>query len=278
MHKEGSMNRTIIIAEIGENHIGDISLAKKMIQDVALAGADIVKFQSYFGKDFRDDDIEKKWFSKVELSNEAHFELKKFTEMQGVKFLSSPFSLERAKFLCEVLGLRAIKVASGMMLNFPVLDYLNTAGLDTVFVSTGMATLEEVSLSLKHLNKIPNIYIMHCVTQYPCKNEEANLKAILTLQEEFKLPVGYSDHTIGIDACIIAVALGASVIEKHFTFDKDFPEGTDHILSATTEEFKEMVEQIRKVEILLGNRKKEPSCGERKILEFIRKRFLKNSN
>lgn len=263
----------IIIAEIGENHIGNINLAKRMIQDAAQAGADIVKFQSYLGKDFKDDDPEKDWFTKVQLSNEAHFELKKYAEENGVEFLSSPFSLERAQFLCESLGLRKIKIASGMMLNFKVLDYLNSVNIDTIFVSTGMATLEEIKESLNHIRNIPNIYLLHCVTQYPCKDEEANLRAIPTLQKEFHLPVGYSDHTIGIDACIASVALGASVIEKHFTFDKNCPEGTDHILSASVGEFREMVEKIRKVEVLLGSGIKEPSFGEKEILRFVRGRF-----
>lgn len=264
---------TIIIAEIGENHIGDWNLACKMVVSAAEAGADIVKFQSYRGKDFKGDDPEKEWFTKVELSNEVHFELKRFAEENGVEFLSSPFSLERAKFLCEKINLKKIKIASGMMMNFKVLDYLNTAGIETIYFSTGMATLDEIKQSLSHLNNIPHIYLLHCVTQYPCKNEQANLNAIITLQKEFNLPVGYSDHTIGIDACVAAVALGASVIEKHFTFDKNCPEGTDHILSATPDEFKTMVERIKRVEKMLGSGIKEPTEGERKIITFVRERF-----
>ncbi len=266
---------TCIIAEIGENHIGKIELAKQMIQEASIAGADIVKFQSYLGKDFKDDDPEKEWFHKVELLNEAHFELKEFAENHEIEFLSSPFTLERAKFLCEDLGLRKIKIASGMMLNLEVLDYLNSRGLDTIFISTGMATIEEIKQSLKHVNEIPNICLLHCVTQYPCKDEEANLRAILTLQKEFDLPIGYSDHTIGIDACIAAAALGVKVIEKHFTFDKNRPEGTDHILSSTADEFKEMVEGIRRIEVMLGHGIKEPSKGEKDILNLVRNRFKK---
>lgn len=263
----------VIVAEIGENHLGSIQLARKMILEAARAGANIVKFQSYFGKDFRDDDPEKEWFTRVELSNETHFELKKYAEENGVEFLSSPFSYERAKFLCEILGLKKIKIASGMLMNFKVLDYLNSAGIQTILVSTGMATLPDIDKALNHIKNIPNIYLLHCVSQYPCKDEEANLKAILTLKKQFNLPVGYSDHTIGIDACLTAVALGASVIEKHFTFDKNCPEGTDHILSATADEFKEMVDKIKRIEKLLGTGIKEPSPGEKKVLEFIRNRF-----
>jgi len=191
----------------------------------------------------------------------------------GVEFLSSPFSLERARFLCEDLGLRKIKIASGMMLNFPVLDYINYLKIDTVYLSTGMATLNEINTALEHLKDIPNKYLMHCVTQYPCKDEEANLRAILTLQKKFDLPVGYSDHTIGIDACISAAVLGASVIEKHFTFDKEYSEGTDHVLSATPVEFKKMVGKVRKIEVLLGNGNKQPSESEKDIIQFVRTRF-----
>ncbi len=265
--------RTLIIAEIGENHIGEIKLAKRMIAQAAEAGADMVKFQSYHGKDFKDDDPEKDWFAKVELSNEAHFELKRFSEKNGVEFLSAPFSMERAKFLCEEIGLRKIKVASGMMMNYELLDYLNSSNINTIFLSTGLATLFEIAEVLKHLKRIPIVYVLHCVTQYPCKDEEANLRAILTLQKEFKFPVGYSDHTIGIDACVASVSLGASVIEKHFTFDKNCTEGTDHIISATAGEFKMMVKKIKRLEVLLGEGVKEPSSGEKLILRFARDRF-----
>ena len=181
-------NKVIIIAEIGENHLGNLNLAKKMIKDAATAGADIVKFQSYFGRNFKVDDPEKEWFTKVELSNEAHFELKKVVELHGVKFLSSPFSLERAKFLCENLGLKKIKVPSGMMMNFKVLDYLNSANIDTIFISTGMANLEEIKQSINVIyifargfnidlakevyllcNKIPELAEVHKGEEFPTK-------------------------------------------------------------------------------------------------------------
>lgn len=268
-------NRVTIIAEIGENHIGKIDLAKRMIKDAAIAGADMVKFQSYLGKDFKDDDPEKEWFRKVELSNESHLELKKCAEENGVEFLSSPFSLERAKFLCENLGLKKIKIASGMMLNIKVLDYLNFIGIDTVFVSTGMADIEEIKSAVNHLRNIPNIYLLHCITQYPCKDNEVNLQAIITLKKEFNLPIGYSDHTFGMDACLAAVALGAVVIEKHFTFDKQCREGTDHEMSLEFIEFKKMIQSIRRIEIMLGDGQKIPSVGEKKIINFVRNRFPK---
>ena len=268
------MNKAIIIAEIGENHLGDIGLAKQMITDAAKSGANIVKFQSYRGKDFKEDDPERDWFTRVELSNESHVELMEIAEKNKIEFLSSPFSLERARFLCEDLGLRKIKIASGMMLNFPVLDYINYMKIDTVYLSTGMATLNEINTALEHLEDVPNKYLMHCVAQYPCKEGEANLLAIKTLRREFGLPVGYSDHTIGLDACLTAFILGAEVIEKHFTFDKNCPEGTDHIISMTNAELKGFVTKINKIELLLGDGVKKPSKGEAGIVEFVRNRFL----
>ena len=146
--------------------------------------------------------------------------------------------------------------------------------VDTVYLSTGMATLNEINTTLEHLKDVPNKYLMHCVTQYPCKEEEANLLAIKTLRREFGLPVGYSDHTVGIDACLTAFILGAEVIEKHFTFDINCPEGTDHIISMTNVELKELVTKINKIALLLGDGVKQPSKGEEKVVEFVRNRFL----
>lgn len=250
-----------------------MALAKQMVSDAAESGADIVKFQSYLGKDFKDDDPEKEWFTKVELSNEVHFELKETAERHGIEFLSSPFSLERAKFLCEDLGLRKIKIASGMMMNFKVLDYLNSSKIETLYLSTGLANIDEIAQALKHIENIPEIFLLHCITQYPCKDEEANLKTIITMKQEFGLPVGFSDHTIGIDACLAAVALGACVIEKHFTFDNDCKEGTDHIISATKDDFCEMAQKITRIDKFLGSGIKGPSPSEREILSFVRERF-----
>lgn len=266
--------RTIIIAEIGENHIGDIEIAKRLIKEASHAGADYVKFQSYTKETFKRDDPEYEWFERVSLSDETHFLFKEHAQNCGIKFLSSPFSLERAKFLCEKLGLREIKIASGMMLNFPVLDYVNDH-TETVFLSTGMATIAEIKEVLSHLNKVKICYILHCVTQYPCRDEEANLLAIKTLQKKFpNYNIGYSDHTKGYLACLVAVALGVKVIEKHLTLDKKQKEGTDHILSVEPDELKEIIQNIRKIEQLLGSDKKEPTLSEQKIKDFIRKRFI----
>jgi sialic acid synthase SpsE len=268
------MKHTIIIAEVGENHIGKIEIAKKLIEDAASAKADYVKFQSYSQETFYKNDPEYEWFKKVSLSNDDHFLLHRHAQRCGVNFLSAPFSLERAKFLCEDLGLREVKVASGMMLNFKILDYFDSLKLDTVFLSTGMANLEEVERSLEHLKNIKRIYLLHCVTQYPCKDEEANLKAISALCQRFKLPVGYSDHTIGIEACLAAIALGAEVIENHFTFERMCIVGTDHEISVEASELRHMIDSIRRIEKMLGSAEKKPSVNEEKIVNFVRNRFI----
>ena len=268
------MDRVRVIAEIGENHTGDMDIAKRLIREAAEAGADYVKFQSYKPENFKRDDPEYEWFKKVSLSDEAHFGLKKYTEECGIKFTSSPFSVERAEFLCGELGLKEIKVASGVMLNFPILDYINNR-VDTVFLSTGMATLDEIRDALAHIKDVPNVYLLHCVSRYPCEDKEANLKAMSILKNRFPAyGVGYSDHTIGTEACLIAAALGAQVIEKHFTFDKNAQEGTDHSLSLEPAELKALVKSIRRAESLLGKDAKEPTPGEKKIKEFVRSRFL----
>ena len=267
-------DRTIIIAEIGENHLGDMDLARRMIELAGLAGADIVKFQSYRGSDVRPDDPEREWFSRVELSDSMHRDLKAHAESLGLEFLSSPFTVERARFLCEELGIRKIKIASSEMLNLPLLEYVNR-NAETVFLSTGMATLEEVEEAISHLDRVRECFILHCCTQYPAQDHQANLSAIPAMQSALPgYAIGYSDHTIGIEAAVAAAALGARVVEKHFTLDKGLP-GTDHVLSATPAELCEMVERIRRVEVLLGSPVKQPVAEELEIKDFVRNRWAK---
>ncbi len=264
----------IVIAEIGENHAGDWALAERMVTQAAGAGADIVKFQSYRGSEVAPGDPERDWFTQVEVPDDVHFRLKAVAERAGVEFLSSCFSLSRAQFLVEELGLRKMKVASSEMLNFRLLDYLNQR-VETLFLSTGMATLEEVRQAVDHLADVRDLYILHCTTQYPCPPDQVNLAAISTLKEEFpRFQVGYSDHTVGILAPVAAAALGAEVIEKHFTVDRSLP-GTDHMLSATPDEFRSMVNQIREVGVLLGSARKQPVPAELEIRDFVRGRFPK---
>lgn len=268
------MKKVIVIAEIGENHVGDMNLARRMITEAARAGANMVKFQSYLASEVSDNDPEKEWFARVQLSDEAHYELKKYADKQGIEFLSSPFSLGRARLLCEGLGLKKIKIASSEMLNFPLLDYIDRHA-EVVLLSTGMATLKEIKQALTHLNTVKTCYIMHCVTQYPASSLDINLRALQALKKTFPgYPIGYSDHTTGLLAPIISVALGAEVVEKHFTLDKTLP-GTDHVLSATPREMKKLVKQIRETELILGKPFKRPTLKEQEIKDFVRGRFPK---
>ena len=270
-----SSRHTIIISEIGENHLGNMDMARVMIEESADAGADIVKFQSYRGVDVAEDDPERDWFGEVALSDDMHHELKAYAEERGVEFMSSPFSVERARLLCEGLGLKKIKIASSEMTNHNLLDYVNDYA-DVVFLSTGMATVDEIGESLDHLRKVDEVYVLHCVTQYPCEDADANLLAIRALQEAFpNNRIGYSDHTIGLAAPLAAVAMGAQVVEKHYTLAKVLP-GTDHVLSVTPDEFREMVTQIRRLEAMLGSGEKRPAAAEMEIRELVRSRWIKD--
>lgn len=263
---------TTVIAEIGENHTGDWDLAKEMIDEAAAAGADVVKFQSYFGEMVAEDDPEREWFGEVEVPDDVHFELKEHAENRGVEFLSSPFNIERTKFLVEDLGVSAIKVASPVMLEYDMLEYLND-NVDTVYISTGMATMGEVREALDYLSDVDNVCVMQCTSEYPCDESAANLRVIETYREEFpNRSVGFSDHTLGTFSPAIAVALGARVVEKHFTVDKSL-EGTDHVLSVTPPELREMIGQIERTEALLGTAEKRPTQAESEIIEFVRNRF-----
>jgi len=269
------MNRkTTVIAEIGENHMGDWELARRMVKAAAQAGADVVKFQSYLGSDVADNDPEKEWFSQVQLPDKMHLELAHLAQTQGIAFLSSPFTVERARFLHDVVGLHAVKIASSEMLNEPLLRMVNES-FETVYLSTGMATLEEVRQAVGWLPSVKRLVILHCVTQYPLKDEDANLRALKVLHQAFPhQEIGYSDHTVGLVAPVVAVALGATVIEKHFTLDKSLP-GTDHILSISPDELKTLITTIRQTERLLGQAQKEPIEAERIIRQMVRERFTK---
>lgn len=266
--------RSLVVAEIGENHLGNMAIAERMIEEAARAGADIVKFQSYRSADVAPTDPEREWFAQVQLSDEQHRGLRRAAAAAEVEFLSAPFSLERAAFLCETLGLRKVKIASSEMMNAPLLDYVNGRVSD-VFLSTGLATLAEVEAAVGRLRQVPNIHVLHCVALYPTDDADANLRSIEVLRDALpQCRIGYSDHTIGIDAACAAVALGASVVEKHFTLGKALP-GTDHVISADPPEFAEMVRRIRRVETLLGRREKAPVAGEVNVREFVRGRWIK---
>jgi len=285
-----SNHKTFIIAEAGVNHNGNIDLAKQMI-DVALkSGADAVKFQTFktenlVSKIAPKADYQKfltgnsesqfEMIKKLELDETAHKILFTYCRGKSIQFLSSPFDLESIDLL-DKLGMEIFKIPSGEITNLPYLRKIG--GLNKkVIMSTGMAYLDEIEDALKLLIntgiELKNITVLHCNTEYPTPMEDVNLQAIITIAKAFSVSVGYSDHTLGIETPIAAVALGAQVIEKHFTLDKNL-KGPDHKASLEPHEFKRMVNAIRNIEKALGNGIKKPSPSELKNKPIARKSII----
>lgn len=283
------MPRVIIIAEAGVNHNGDLVLAKKLIDAAATAGADYVKFQTFKADKLvskvaskatyqltntNDSDTSQYlMLKKLELSDAWHYELKSYAEYKNVKFLSSGFDEESIDFL-EILGVDLFKIPSGEITNKHYLEHIAKKRKNTI-LSSGMATLAEVGDAITVLKEAgltsDQITILHCNTQYPTPMSDVNLLAMDRIREEFAIKVGYSDHTLGIEIPIAAVALGAAVIEKHFTLDRNLP-GPDHQASLEPNELKAMISAIRNVELALsGNGLKEPSLSERENKLVARK-------
>lgn len=286
------MSDIFIIAEAGVNHNGDIRLAKKLIDAAKSAGADAVKFQTFKAESVVSklaqkaeyqkqttgvDESQLEMVKKLELSFCDFKELKKYCEEKEILFLSTPFDFDSIDFL-ESLEMPIYKVPSGEITNLPYLIKIARIG-KSVIMSTGMSDLDEVGLALEVLrdNGAGSITLLHCNTQYPTPFEDANLKAMLTLKERFGVAVGYSDHTLGIEAPIAAVALGATVIEKHFTLDKNM-EGPDHKASLDPQELKAMVTSIRNIEVALGDGIKRPSKSETPNKEVARKSIVARRN
>ena len=286
------MSDIFIIAEAGVNHNGDIKLAKELIDTAKNAGADAVKFQTFKAEslvskvaqkaDYQKqatatDESQLEMLKKLELSFGDFKDLKKYCEEKGILFLSTPFDLDSIDFL-ESLEMPIYKVPSGEITNLPYLMKIASTG-KPVIMSTGMSDLDEVALALEVLrnNGSGTITLLHCNTQYPTPFEDANIKAMLTLKERFDVAVGYSDHTLGIEAPIAAVALGATVIEKHFTLDKSM-EGPDHKASLDPQELKAMVTSIRNIELALGDGIKQPSKSETPNKEVARKSIVARRN
>jgi len=283
------MSKVIVIAEAGVNHNGDFDLAKELIKVAADAKADYVKFQTFKADklvskqskkaayqiaNLNDgDDSQYSMLKKLELPEAWHFELKKFAEENGIKFLSTGFDIESIDFL-DKLGIDFFKVPSGEITNLPYLIHVGHKGRPVV-LSTGMATLEEVKNAINVLEttlvKRSNIQVLHCSTDYPTPMKDVNLYAMQTMAMELQVGVGYSDHTSGLEVSIAAVALGAKIIEKHFTIDRNLP-GPDHQASLEPYELKEMVRSIRNIELAIsGNGIKEPSSSELENRLVVRK-------
>jgi len=288
------MNKTLIIAEAGVNHNGSIKMAKQLIDVAVEAGADIVKFQTFkaekvVSKSAQKADYQKNvtdsmesqldLIKKLELDPQAHIELMDYCKRKGIEFLSTPFDLESIELLHK-LGLRRFKIPSGDITNYPYLKAIAEYNKQ-IILSTGMSRIGEIEDALNVLTSNgtdrDKITILHCNTEYPTPMEDVNLNAMITIQETFKLPVGYSDHTLGIEITIAAVALGATIIEKHFTLDRTLP-GPDHRASLEPYELKAMVKAIRNIEKAMGDGIKQPSKSELKNKPIARKSIVAACN
>jgi len=284
------MKKTLIIAEAGVNHNGDINLAHKLIDEACQAGADIIKFQSFnpslvttSNAKKANYQIEKKslnesqqeMLSKLKLSEKDHFELVKHCNQKKIEFLSTAFDQESIDLLSK-LNLKRIKVPSGEVTNLPYLRNLILLKKPLI-ISTGMCDLNDIKLTLEEIYKLGlkknDITLLHCSTEYPVPIKNINLNAMITLKNKFKIDIGYSDHSLGIEVPIAAAALGAKVIEKHLTLDKNFP-GPDHRASIEIKEFKKMVESIRNIDIALGSGEKYPSQMELTNRKLVRKSIV----
>lgn len=288
-------DQVLIIAEAGVNHNGSIDTAKKLIDAAANAGVDYVKFQTfkadklvtksasranYQDSNTRDKDSQFEMLKKLEISEEMHLELIHYCESKNIKFLSTAFDLESLSFL-KSLGLNLAKIPSGEITNLPYLRAMAKL-FPEIILSTGMANMDEIKAAFQVLiengTKHESITILHCNTEYPTPMEDVNLKAMLDIQEQLKTKIGYSDHTLGIEVPIAAVALGAKVIEKHFTLDRNLP-GPDHKASLEPEELKAMVTAIRNIErAISGSGIKELSPSETKNKPIARKSIIASQN
>ena len=283
-----------IIAEVGECFNGSMECAQRMIKEAAQAGCDVVKFQILDMDEVSEADPEYDWFRKIELDREKIKLLRKWAEDEHIDILFTPVSLKTASFLAEE-GIHTVKIASSFIRKQVLLEYINDH-FQTVYVSTGMADLDEVRKMIQILKKPKEVIILHCISEYPTgplleqrglkalDEQEAHLNMIAILKREFPdFKIGYSDHTDDIFVPMIAAAMGAEVIEKHFTLDRQTPiehymqgkeyMGTDHVLSVEPEELGEMVRQIRRVEACQGDMEWTRSKGEKILKSFLRGRY-----
>jgi N-acetylneuraminate synthase/N,N'-diacetyllegionaminate synthase len=290
------MNKVVIIAEAGVNHNGDIVMAKRLIDAAVSAGVDYVKFQTfkadklvsrdakkaeYQSKNIGDgDDSQFNMLKKLELSHENHLELIKYCQQKGINFFSTAFDVDGLHYLND-LGLPLFKIPSGEVTNYPYLRTVASFG-KPVILSTGMCDEHEIKHATDVLFRYgltkENISILHCNTDYPTLMKDVNLKAMLSIKDNFGVEIGYSDHTLGIEVPIAAVALGAKIIEKHFTLDRTLP-GPDHIASLEPDELTAMVKAIRNIELAIsGDGTKKPSESETKNMGIARKSIHLNKD
>lgn len=282
------MNRVLIIAEAGVNHNGSLYNAKKLVDAAKAAGVDIVKFQTFDVDsmtsknadmaEYQKENIgmvksQKDMLLELTLSKDEFRNLSEYCTEQNIKFLSTPFDIESIHFLNE-LGCDIWKIPSGEITNYPYLVEIAKTG-KPIILSTGMCELAEIEAALNLLkeNGAGEVSLLHCTTEYPTPYEDVNLKAMQTLKDKFGLRVGYSDHTKGVEVPIAAVAMGAIIIEKHFTLDKNM-EGPDHKASLEPHELKQMVDSIRNIEKAMGDGIKKPAASEIKNIAIARKSIV----
>lgn len=282
--------KTLVIAEAGVNHNGDMAIAKKLIEVAASAGADIVKFQSFKAEKLAIKNAKKADYQitttgetesqfdmlrKLELSVAHHELLIQECQRNEIGFLSTAFDSESFDMLIK-MGVKKVKIPSGELTNLPFLKYVTRLGLP-VILSTGMATLGEIESAIEVIEKAGTsrdlITVLHCTSEYPTPMNDVNLRAMVSMMHAFGVRVGYSDHTRGIEIPIAAVALGANIIEKHFTLDRNLP-GPDHKASLEPHELKAMIDAIRNVELALGDGIKRPSPSELKNKPIARKSLV----
>lgn len=277
-----------IIAEAGVNHNGSLGLALQLCDEAKDAGVDAVKFQTwkteliiskntemadYQKKNLGNDDSQYDMLKKLELSYDNFRLVKEHCDKIGIQFLSTADETESLDFLCE-LGMPFIKLGSGEITNIPYLRYCAKKNMPMI-ISTGMCNLSDVATAFDVLTEAgaKDITVLHCTTNYPCPMDEVNLNAMLTIKDALKCKVGYSDHTMGIEIPVAAVAIGAEVIEKHFTLDRNM-EGPDHKASLDPKELKDMVQKIRNVEMALGDGIKRPNASEKSISKVVLKSIV----
>lgn len=288
--------RCFIIAEAGVNHNGSARLAHKLIDVAADAGADAVKFQTFRADTVIGPGVAKAEYQRVqtgdgdqysmikelELPFELHVKLLEHCQARNIEFISTPFDCNAANYLVS-LGVRRLKVASGELTNLPFLEHLATFGLPLI-ISTGMADLGEVAEAVETVDRVRRsrgfsgplshfLTLLHCTSNYPAELEDVNLRAMQTLASEFGLPVGYSDHSLGTLVAPVAVAMGATVIEKHFTLDRSLS-GPDHKTSLEPAELARMIQDIRAIERALGSGEKRPRPSELPVRDLVRRSLV----
>lgn len=285
-----SNDKIYIIAEAGVNHNGKISIAKQMVDVACEAGVDAIKFQTFDAEKLvcktapkaeyqientGKEENQQEMLKKLQLSKAEFIELKTYCDLKHIDFLSTPFDLESFEFLLSI-GISKVKVPSGEITNFPLLREIGRSKLD-VILSTGMCDLDEVENAIDVLKRFgtKKITVLQCNTEYPTPYEDANIRAMVNMGKLFGCDYGYSDHTIGTAVAIAATALGARIIEKHFTLDKTMA-GPDHVASIEPKELVSLVNSIRNIELALGNDKKKVTLSEIKNRDIVRKSIVAN--